>query len=539
MPKYKITDPTSGKSFVVTGDSPPTEDEANQIFGSPTQTSQSLGFYQGLMKPFDKAASWLESGANSIPLPGTGHSLGDAVNDLGDHLGFPRPAAASTAHANFVADQARSGTVPGKIGQFTGEMAGTLPLAAVTRNPALLGGLSGALLSDSNDAGGVLKDTAIGAAGGKLGDLAIRGLARITAPAVRPMVQKLIDEGVNLTPGQIMGGLPQRLENGFSSIPIVGDMVKNAQARSIDSFNRAAVNRALTPIGQSLPASVATGHEAVDHAITTLGDAYDRILPRLKVTADKPFASAVINLHNLAQNLPPDAAALFTAKLKGVLGQFSPNGAMSGETMKAIESELGQLSRGYGGSSVGSERMLGNAFREVQDQLRQLVTRSNPADASALQSINRGYANLIRVQRAASQANGGIFTPAQLQTATRVADQTLNKRASARGGALMQDLATAGRDVLPSKVPDSGTAGRAMLGHLALSGGVGYVSAPAAIGLIGGGLAYTKPGTRLIQALLTQRPPGAAGLGNLLTQLKTPAAIFGSGAAINAYTPPN
>ena len=34
MPRYKITDSNTGKQIIVSGDSPPTEDEINQIIGS-------------------------------------------------------------------------------------------------------------------------------------------------------------------------------------------------------------------------------------------------------------------------------------------------------------------------------------------------------------------------------------------------------------------------------------------------------------------------------------------------------------------------
>ena len=34
MPTYKVTDPASGKTIKLTGDSPPTEAELNQIFSS-------------------------------------------------------------------------------------------------------------------------------------------------------------------------------------------------------------------------------------------------------------------------------------------------------------------------------------------------------------------------------------------------------------------------------------------------------------------------------------------------------------------------
>ena len=59
MPKYKVTDPTSGKTVLLTGDSPPTEQELNDIFNQgikfiePTDMSGSLRGRQNLYNHVD------------------------------------------------------------------------------------------------------------------------------------------------------------------------------------------------------------------------------------------------------------------------------------------------------------------------------------------------------------------------------------------------------------------------------------------------------------------------------------------------------
>lgn len=74
MPTYKVTDPKSGKTLRLTGDSPPTEMELNEIFGSSEQVSQPQG---GIVKQaWEKAkipGQMVESGykqlADLIPMP--------------------------------------------------------------------------------------------------------------------------------------------------------------------------------------------------------------------------------------------------------------------------------------------------------------------------------------------------------------------------------------------------------------------------------------------------------------------------------------
>ena len=76
--------------------------------------------------------------------------------------------------------------------------------------------------------------------------------------------------------------------------------------------------------------------------------------------------------------------------------------------------------------------------------------------------IDKAYANFKRIQRAAAGVGteDGVFTPAQLLSAAKAMDRTKDKRAFSEGTALLQDLAAAGKEVMPSKIPDSGTAGR-------------------------------------------------------------------------------
>jgi hypothetical protein len=81
----------------------------------------------------------------------------------------------------------------------------------------------------------------------------------------------------------------------------------------------------------------------------------------------------------------------------------------------------------------------------------------------------------------------------------------------------MQELAETGVDVLGAKVPESGTAGRTLLGAGLLSGGA-YVD-PGATGLVAGGLgaAYTRPAQYLLSGAMEAvrrggRSPAAAGI---------------------------
>jgi len=383
-----------------------------------------------------------------------------------------------------------------------------------------------------------LANTAMGAGGALAGNLLARGAARVISPNTAPEVKSLLDQGVSLTPGQVLGGAAKATEDKLTSVPLLGDFIKNAQGRSIEDFNRAAYNRALAPIGENAGKDFPVGREGMSIVKQKLGAAYDALLPKLSFKADQQFGQDVANLRNLAgagtgTSLGAAEAKQFEDILKNtVIRRMTPQGNMSGDVVKIVESDLGRLAKGYASDPSFDKRQLGSAIAQLQASVRDNLMRSNPAEAKTLQAINEGYANFTRLRRAASSTGTdmGLFTPAQLAAAVKAADTSVGKGNTAIGEALMQDLSDAGKRVLPSKIPDSGTAGRGMLGAV-VAGGAGafaHPAVPAAIALGAG--AYTRPGTAALSALLSQRPAIAQPISELLRQSAPYAAIGGAAA---------
>ena len=344
-------------------------------------------------------------------------------------------------------------------------------------------------------------------------NLVTKPVASIISPKVAPEVKTLMNEGVTPTTGQILGGGFQRLEEGLSSVPLIGDFIKNAQLRAVEDLNKAAFNRALKPIGKELPKDV-TGREAVQFADDALGSAYQKLLPKMTVQADTTFTTG---LSNLKQAVDSGAINQTTKEFfnkwidSNVTNKFQGQGAITGETLKGIQENFRVKINELSASTLNDERVIAGALKEAQDQFRQLVTRSNPNYAKELNAINTGYANFKRVQNAASKlgAEEGIFSPAQLQNAVRAMDKSKDKARFAEGKALMQDLSESGKTVLGSKVPDSGTPYRTMAAILA-SGGAGVSGYPGiAAGLAASPVMYSSGGQKMMAALLAKRPAGA------------------------------
>lgn len=353
----------------------------------------------------------------------------------------------------------------------------------------------------------------------------IKPAAAVISPNVSPQIQSLMKEGVVPTAGQILGGGYKRAEEALTSVPVIGDFIKSAQNRAAQQVNTAAFNRALKPIGESLPEGV-VGREAVQFASDKLDDAYGKLLPKMTVVQDVPFQTEIANLKSAVQNgaIDPKAVNFFNNWLdSNVLGKFQGQAAVTGKTLKEVQSDLRETINRLGASTDADQRLIGDALKETQDQIRQLVKRSNPQFADELKAIDTGYANFKRVERAASGlgAEEGTFSPAQLQNAVKAMDKSKDKGKFAKGEALMQDLSENAKTALGNKVPDSGTPYRALITALAASGGAGAAGFPGVASALGGlaasPLLYSGPGQQLTATLLARRPAGANALANSLT----------------------
>ncbi len=538
--KYKADSPESGPwaSYQAPApEMPPAAPTTEQ------PTSFAAGVVQGFRDPLDALAQLLEQGAKSMGLDT------EAVNKA---LGMPSAEQARVGATQGIAET--FGGQPSTAGRMVGNIGVTLPFAwaaptaATVRGAAALGAATGAgsgalqPVETGQDfwrtkAGQLLA----GAGFGSVGGAAAGGLSRIVSPRLTPEIRTLMGEGVTPTPGQLLGPEASRIEQAATSIPLLGGAIKGSRTRAMEEFNTAALNRVLdtlpgTPVKLKPGAEGTFGREALEAVHGRVSDAYEALLPRLRGVADQQFSTEIGTIRAMANNLPPERATQLNSIIDDkLISRFTQGGRASGETLKQAEGELGRLSRTYRSSSDADQRIIGDALLETQATLRRMLERNNPAHRGELQGINSAYSELLRVERAGASvgAPGGVFTPAQLLNAVKGLDKSMHKRQFVQGRAPVQDLAEAGKEVLGSTLPTSGTAERAMVGA-GLLGGAAYAEP---MTLAAGGLAalaYTAPGQRALAALIARRPELAEPIGAMLQRLAAPAGA----AAVPAFSPP-
>lgn len=399
--------------------------------------------------------------------------------------------------------------------RFMGNLAGASPTMMIPGGQGFMGMVgSGAATGLANALGTPVTDTskpfwdqkrgqvgtgmATGAIFNGLLNIATRGIA----PKVSDDVKLLQKKGVTLTPGMASGF--EKAEDKLTSIPIMGKGVVNQQRRATESLNLAAYNEALMPIGKKATGKV--GFEGIEEVGDALSNAYDDVVPKLKLVPDSELMTELSDAAAMTATMSKKAAKQFEA----IMTKGLPNGPLEGEAIKKVQSKIAKEIGRFSRSADPSDQMIAEALEKVRDAIAENTAKATPDVADQIRNINKGWAILTRLERAAAGTDDGVFTGKQLLAAVRSADDSVRKRGFARGGALLQDLAGAGSRVVGNRYPDSGTGGRVIPAIMAAGAGFGAATAPGAV-LAGGGalgagrLAYTDTGNDLLTAVLTKR----------------------------------
>lgn len=358
---------------------------------------------------------------------------------------------------------------------------------------------------------------------------AVTGGAAAGAPRapVSGNAATLAKAGVPLTVGQYGGQLAHRFEDVAESLPMTGAMIKARKADSLRGFDSAAINEALSPISQKV---TATGREAIAQANQHVSDAYNQALHGVLTNPDQQYLrdlTAISSDPHLPSSVRNDVGDIVREFVTDPLA-----GDTSGASWKRVDSDLNTLIRSAdnGAGSSPQSLSLRNALRRVQDAHWSLLERQNPQASEGVSAADAANAAMERIRSAAATpataTRDGIFTASDLNRAVASKGGRSGRRAYGEGGALLQNLSDAGQAVLPSTVPDSGTALRAFITRLGAGGGAlagigalgGHDAAvPAAIGSlaadVGGSLFYSRSVQNALRNVYLSRLQGGPSAG--------------------------
>ena len=438
------------------------------------------------------------------------------------------------------------------MGQVAGSIVGggalnRLGSAAAGRFlPALLQGGKGAaaargITSDmvysgiygTNTGGDPLTSALAGGIGGAVG----RGVGKVTGAAIggvaqSPAAQRLAAMNVPTTIGQKLGGFTKAAEDRMMSMPWVGDAIRNRRLESFQGFNKAALNEAGAPIGATVND---TGERGLQQLFDQIGQAYDNATAGARVPLDPQFAQDMAAARSMGANLPSDLSGKFNAAIENRAMPAALAGELTGDTyqqvMRGIKGYKSELTK------PGFEADYRNALTGVQDAFKGQMLRGGGADVvEKLGKADQAYRMAKVLEDAQGRAINGsatgaanIFSPAQLNLAARANAKKFG------GQRPFAQLAEAGQEVLPSKIPDSGTAGRMLQLMLpsAVAGGAGgyalgdsptgVVSTLALMALLRGGA--SKAGQKAMSKAPFDRPDSLRALGTAINKRK---GLFGA-----------
>ncbi len=302
-----------------------------------------------------------------------------------------------------------------------------------------------------------------GAVAGGLGAMTGQAIGTMARGPFSPIGGSAADalqrQGVPITIGQSQGwqGLEDSLRAGSRS-------VGKRQAEAIEQWSQNQVNKTMpssgtSVTGQPIPAKVGgTGRDAIQEGADAFDNAYGNTYGKMgTVQADAPLSAGLQGVK--AQYSPlliKSDAEMLSQQADRATAEFQ-SGNLNGRAVKdLINSYNAPAQQAF---NDGNKR-LGDAYRAIQDEIRNTVARQFPEVSQELKAIDSKYSEFLRVQRAAGKqgAADGVFSPEQLMQSIRELDKSPDKRAFARGNTVPSLLESAqqGKDVLGSRLPPVG-----------------------------------------------------------------------------------
>ena len=353
-------------------------------------------------------------------------------------------------------------------------------------------------------AGNALSGGAIGGFGG--GILNRAGAA--IAPKAQQGAKKLLDEGVELTPGQIMGGGFNAFEESLSST-LPG--IAGARRGATETWNQSVANKVLAPLGKKLPENVTDINTATLKIKNIVDDAYDDALIGAVVKRTGSWKQGLKNIVKEAEEsgVSKRGVAAIKREINTINKMVSTKG-ISNKTIKKVDQNIKAKVDAYKKTTSVAETEAFESIKQIKNLFKNEIVTQNPKQGQKLLQIDKAYGNIKSYADAVAQGTlKGVFTPGQLLRTSgkgENAANTLWKKATLRTD--LQKEAKNAQQIIGDTLPQSGTIPRAV-GLLGAGGiaGSALLSSPIIASLAAvpavSMMMYSKTGQNLLRKYLT------------------------------------
>lgn len=245
----------------------------------------------------------------------------------------------------------------------------------------------------------------------------------------------------DLPPGALKGGRKAAEEAARAKGGMTQAADLAAKERSLDTFQRLTYDKALEDFGgQKFPRTGEAGNAGVRFVQKAADKAFNRVLPHVKLKWDTKLENDLADVSAQMEELRgPEERRAYQALDRSVRQQLEPGVELDGRAFKRIESDLTRDIRGL--RSNPERQREADVLDSYLHALRENLERHSPQQwARELRRVNRGYAKLTLIERAAARdaKAGGKFNTDDLLEATKQADISPRNRNFAAGNAHMQ-----------------------------------------------------------------------------------------------------
>ena len=426
MPKYVITSP-DGKKYEVTA-----PDGASE--------SEIMNFVMSQHAP-QKA----EPEQPKLDDPSFLVGMGKRFNEAARGLGFDgvKPYAP--------ADKRIDESTAGKLGGIAADMAITAPAGlaggALART-ALTGITEG--LTNKDDR---IENALTGAAGAGFGEalggalkFAAQPFKSVTNPVKDDLIAKATAMGIPLNAAQETGNKTlQFADKRLSSLPSSSSF----QQAQKDTQRQAWQKALFLAGGENADSATADVMGAMKDRISK---SYNNIHGRNHLIVDQELKDALSKVEQEQLNrLPTNQKPVIQSYLDD-FGALNIGDKMTGKQYQDLRSMLDKQSKGF----KNSDPLTADALKSIRSAADSAMSRNvNIFDSAALKKANNDWAVMKSMERAIDSITGNV-SPALLLNGLK--KQDANRVLYGKGNQTLSDIAKVGKEFIPDKVPDSGTA---------------------------------------------------------------------------------